>query len=208
MESVVVNRLHGTGRPHWSVCIYSLRKEHRVYRIVKLYNLLSIICFTLTAVISIVSTLRNLTMASSKGDDTIVVGSPPDHDQHFHSEFNLKTAKRSGKSFNPEDGTAIFDGELSREAALTALTAEEEKRLLRKVDWRLIPLLCMLYLVKKLDESNVSSPQLQACSPPFSHAGQVSNARIMNKGTDRNILTQLGITSNQFGMVTVLYTVS
>lgn len=30
----------------------------------------------------------------------------------------------------------------------------------------------------------------------------------MNKGTDRNILTQLGITSDQFGMVTVLYTVS
>lgn len=30
----------------------------------------------------------------------------------------------------------------------------------------------------------------------------------MNKGTERNILTQLGITSDQFGMVTVLYTVS
>lgn len=30
----------------------------------------------------------------------------------------------------------------------------------------------------------------------------------MNQGTDRNILTQLGITSDQFGMVTVLFTVS
>ncbi|KAH7153649.1 major facilitator superfamily domain-containing protein [Dactylonectria macrodidyma] len=29
----------------------------------------------------------------------------------------------------------------------------------------------------------------------------------MNKGTDRNILTQLGVTSDQYGLVTVLYTV-
>lgn len=30
----------------------------------------------------------------------------------------------------------------------------------------------------------------------------------MNKGTDENILIQLGITSDQFGMITILYTVS
>lgn len=29
----------------------------------------------------------------------------------------------------------------------------------------------------------------------------------MNKGTDRNILTQLGITSDEFGLITVLFTV-
>lgn len=33
-------------------------------------------------------------------------------------------------------------------------------------------------------------------------------ARIMNKGTNENILTQLGITSDQFVMITILYTVS
>lgn len=30
----------------------------------------------------------------------------------------------------------------------------------------------------------------------------------MNKGTDRNILTQLDISSDEYGLVTVLYTVS
>lgn len=30
----------------------------------------------------------------------------------------------------------------------------------------------------------------------------------MNKGTDQNIMTQLGITSNEYNLVTVLYYVS
>lgn len=30
----------------------------------------------------------------------------------------------------------------------------------------------------------------------------------MNQGTSRNILTQLNITSDEFGLITVLYTVS
>ena len=36
-------------------------------------------------------------------------------------------------------------------------------------------------------------------------SAQESNARIMNKGTDQNIMTQLGITSNEYNLVTVLY---
>lgn len=34
---------------------------------------------------------------------------------------------------------------------------------------------------------------------------QISNARIMNQGTGHNIMTQLGITSNEYNLVTVLY---
>ncbi|TIC96946.1 putative tartrate transporter [Colletotrichum higginsianum] len=109
---------------------------------------------------------------------------------HPETHDELRTVKRANKDdIVPDDATTLSDSELAREAALTALTVEEEKKLIRKVDWRLIPLLAMLYLVKKLDESNVSQ------------------ARIMNKGTERNILTQLDVTSDQYGMVTVLYTV-
>uniref|UniRef100_A0A8H7NR40 Major facilitator superfamily (MFS) profile domain-containing protein n=1 Tax=Bionectria ochroleuca TaxID=29856 RepID=A0A8H7NR40_BIOOC len=128
-------------------------------------------------------------MAPNRANETVVEASAEGELSSHVDELSLKTAQRSGKAAITHDDTGLFEDELTREAALTALTAEEEKRLLRKVDWRLIPLLCTLYLVKKLDENNVS------------------NARIMNKGTDRNILTQLGITSDQFGMVTVLYTV-
>jgi hypothetical protein len=98
-------------------------------------------------------------MSPSKNNDTSVAVSSESESAHDATQ-NLKTAKRSGVAFIADDSTTIADGELSREAALTALTTEEEKKLLRKVDWRLIPLLCMLYLVKKLDESNVSCIEL------------------------------------------------
>ncbi|KAI1364587.1 pantothenate transporter [Xylaria arbuscula] len=71
--------------------------------------------------------------------------------------------------------------------ARTYLTAEEEKNLIRRIDWHLMPLCSIMFLFKNLDVDNVS------------------NARIMNKGTPDNILTQLNITSDQFALVTVLY---
>ncbi|KAI8623007.1 pantothenate transporter [Xylariaceae sp. FL1651] len=71
--------------------------------------------------------------------------------------------------------------------ARTALTAQEEKRLIRRIDWHLMPLCSLMFLFKNLDYTNVS------------------NARIMNRGTPQNILTQLNITSDEFALVTVLY---
>ncbi|GJD04331.1 pantothenate transporter [Colletotrichum higginsianum] len=132
---------------------------------------------------------------------------------HPETHDELRTVKRANKDdIVPDDATTLSDSELAREAALTALTVEEEKKLIRKVDWRLIPLLAMLYLVKKLDESNVGLLKLNATpfrpsTPPRALSEPVSQARIMNKGTERNILTQLDVTSDQYGMVTVLYTV-
>ncbi|KAI1126210.1 major facilitator superfamily domain-containing protein [Nemania abortiva] len=71
--------------------------------------------------------------------------------------------------------------------ARTALTAEEERRLIRRIDWHLMPLCSLMFLFKNLDVDNVS------------------NARIMNRGTSQNILTQLNLTSDEFALVTVLY---
>ncbi|KAJ4264209.1 hypothetical protein NW762_005403 [Fusarium torreyae] len=88
-------------------------------------------------------------------DQHIRVAIFQDGEQYSHNGSDIKTAKRSGKSPITGDNTASTEESLTREEALTALTADEEKKLLRKVDWRLIPLLCMLYLVKKLDETNV-----------------------------------------------------
>lgn len=39
-------------------------------------------------------------------------------------------------------------------------------------------------------------------------ADNVSNARIMNKGTSGNIMTQLGMTSNEYNLVATIYYVS
>lgn len=51
---------------------------------------------------------------------------------------------------------------------------EEEKKLMRRVDLRIMTLCSLLFLFKSIDSDNIS------------------NARIMNRGTDMNIMTQLG----------------
>ncbi|ESZ89519.1 putative pantothenate transporter [Sclerotinia borealis F-4128] len=82
-------------------------------------------------------------------------------------------------------GQEIADAGLSTESitgyeaeqmrARAFLTFEEEKKLLRRIDWHLMPLLSICFLLKSIDYSNVS------------------NVRIMNTGTDENILNQLGM---------------
>lgn len=41
-------------------------------------------------------------------------------------------------------------------AARTLLTADEEKKLLRRIDWHLMPLCSLMFLFKNLDSDNVS----------------------------------------------------
>lgn len=72
----------------------------------------------------------------------------------------------------------------------TLLSAEEEKQLMRRVDLRIMTICSLLFLMKNLDADNIS------------------NARIMNRETDRNIMTQLGMTSDQYNLLNVLYYVS
>lgn len=46
--------------------------------------------------------------------------------------------------------------DVARMRARTALTAEEEKRLIRRIDWHLMPLCSLIFLFKNLDVDNVS----------------------------------------------------
>lgn len=39
--------------------------------------------------------------------------------------------------------------------ARATLSSEEEKKVIRKIDWRLIPLLSVIYMVKSIDATNV-----------------------------------------------------
>lgn len=72
-------------------------------------------------------------------------------------------------------------------SARAVLSSDEEKKLLRRIDWRLLPLLAIMYMIKTIDAANLS------------------NARIMDEGTSWNILTELHMTSNQYNMVTTAY---
>jgi hypothetical protein len=72
---------------------------------------------------------------------------------------------------------------------------EAEKRLLRKLDWRLIPWLCLLYLISFLDRTNIG------------------NAVILGLGTDLNMdndqflmtLTVFFITYSLFGTLAAIF---
>jgi hypothetical protein len=53
--------------------------------------------------------------------------------------------------------TEIDDVEESRRQALAALTPQEEKKLLRRIDWHLMPLCSLIFMFKNLDVDNVRS---------------------------------------------------
>ncbi|KAI5865188.1 putative pantothenate transporter [Durotheca rogersii] len=102
-------------------------------------------------------------------------------DDGFH---RVQRGEGAGNVSNDED-IAGYDAERMR--ARTALTAEEEKKLIRRIDWHLMPLCSIIFMFKNLDADNVA------------------NARIMNRGTPENIMTQLGMTSDQYALVAALY---
>ncbi|KAF7189534.1 MFS transporter prlL [Pseudocercospora fuligena] len=86
----------------------------------------------------------------------------------------------------------IQDDDLKEDEAATVrnrtlLTSDEEKTLFKRVDIRLLPLLAIMYVVKTMDAANVS------------------NARIMDRGTKHNIMIELGMSANDYNLVTVAY---
>lgn len=126
---------------------------------------------------------------SSKSPLTVEEGlhsTEPKVDDH-----GLHLVQRGGELAESDiDDTSIQGFESDRMKARTLLTAEEEKKLLRRIDWRIMPLCSLMFLLKQLDALNIS------------------NARIMNEHTPRNIMTQLGLSSNAYALLTVLYYVS
>ena len=41
-----------------------------------------------------------------------------------------------------------------------------EKKLIRKLDWKLIPWLCLLYLISFLDRTNIGNAKIQGLASP------------------------------------------
>lgn len=95
---------------------------------------------------------------------------------------------RRGSLFADTTTDPNIDGyDAERMRARTLLSADEEKKLLRKIDWRLMLLCSIMSLLKNIDADNES------------------NARVMNKGKPTNIMNQLGLTSNEYNLVITLY---
>ena len=71
-----------------------------------------------------------------------------------HGKLHL-VARSDELHDKPESDIRGYDEELMRDRVL--LSSEEEKRLLRKVDLYLLPLMSLIYMVKTIDANNVSS---------------------------------------------------
>jgi hypothetical protein len=143
-------------------------------------------------------------------EETTVVHSKsigPDSDSSSAGDGFYRAA-RDGEVADISSDQTIEGFDAERMRARTSLTTEEERKLLRRIDWHLMPLCSFMFLFKNLDVDNVSTSQSAMQCSLANPCGKVSNARIMNRGTPQNILTQLNLTSDQFALVTVLYYVS
>lgn len=124
-------------------------------------------------------------MADDKGNpasNSTAVAEDPSNNIHY--------ARRGSVVHDDTVASDIEGYDADRMRARTLLTVEEEKKLLRRIDLRLMTLCSIMFLLKNIDADNVS------------------NARIMNKGQPSNIMKQLDMTSNEYNLVTTMYYVS
>ncbi|PMD55218.1 MFS general substrate transporter [Hyaloscypha bicolor E] len=118
----------------------------------------------------------------SKG--VVTTALEPSHLDNSHLHY-VKRGQEVSDDAGFTDSIIGYRAEQMRARSL--LTYEEEKKLLRRIDWHIMPLCAIAFLLKNIDSTNVS------------------NARIMNTGSPRNILKQLGMSSNEFNFVSTIY---
>lgn len=63
-----------------------------------------------------------------------------------------------------EKSTAVPDSSTSESDAEIAVNSVDEKKLLRKLDWKLLPAVSILYLLSFLDRSNGTTASLLSFS--------------------------------------------
>ncbi|KAJ4353115.1 hypothetical protein N0V95_003649 [Ascochyta clinopodiicola] len=81
----------------------------------------------------------------------------------------------------------LRDDPEAKAAFLSTFTADDEKRIMRKVDMRFVFLAGVMYLIKQIDQNNAT------------------NVRVLHVGQPSNIMVELGMTSNQYNWVGSIY---
>ena len=94
------------------------------------------------------------TGSSEKGGFVNSSKSPEPPLQSNHLYFASRGEAAPPYDVTPNDEIIGYDSSLMRDRTL--LSNDEEKRLLRRIDWRLLPLLAAMYMVKTIDAANVS----------------------------------------------------
>lgn len=79
------------------------------------------------------------------------------------------------------------DDETYRQDFLSRYTADDDRRIMRKVDLRFLPLMGFMYLVKQVDYTNAAS------------------IKVLQVGEPSNVLTELGMTADQYNWIQTVY---
>lgn len=79
------------------------------------------------------------------------------------------------------------DDETYRQDFLSKFTAEDDHRIMRKVDLRFLPLMGFMYLVKQVDYTNAAS------------------IKVLQVGQPSSVLTELGMTADQYNWIQTVY---
>lgn len=79
------------------------------------------------------------------------------------------------------------DDETYRQDFLSRFTADDDRRIMRKVDLRFLPLMGFMYLVKQVDYTNAAS------------------IKVLQVGQPSNVLTELGMTADQYNWIQTVY---
>lgn len=69
------------------------------------------------------------------------------------SDGTAQTAQSGAEDYT----TDVVDAEAARRLALSRFTPAQEKKLMRRIDWHLMPLCSIIFMFKQLDVQNVSS---------------------------------------------------
>jgi hypothetical protein len=123
-------------------------------------------------------------------------------DTNSESSSNRKedVATQDGAKETVPRASGDFDD--SREF-VDSFTPEEGSRIMRKIDYRLVPLLAVLYVVSYLDRSNSrrspSSSALPCCFETCADLAPVANAKIAGMETD------LPLSGPQYNMALTLF---
>lgn len=106
----------------------------------------------ITAVVNMVTDSRETASTKEQGLTSSADVVPPDSnvDERFHF---VERGKEIGESSSSQGSIDGYDPELM--SGRNLLTAEEEKKLLRKIDWRLMTLCSIIFMFKNLDSTNV-----------------------------------------------------
>jgi MFS family permease len=127
-----------------------------------------------------------------------------------YSEKDVENARHvEDVTKSPESGLSIgvSSGQLQTlekpglpfENAMIELSEAERKRIIRKVDWRLVPLLTFLYLVAFIDRSNSKSLCLEHGISRADLSASVGNAKIAGLNDD------LGLHGLQYNAAVTLF---